>query len=123
MKSFNAEHIRNVGIIGHGGTGKTSLVETLLFLTGVSDRVGKVGDNSSIMDYDPDEIKRGCSISASLAFCEWKKNKINILDTPGSNNFIADTPGCIRVCDGAVVVIAVDSGIQFFTEKVWGWAD
>lgn len=123
MKSFNAEQIRNVGIIGHGGTGKTSLVETLLYLTGVSDRVGKVGDNSSIMDYDPDEIKRGCSISASLAFCEWKKNKINILDTPGSNNFIADTPGCIRVCDGAVVVIAADSGIQFFTEKVWGWAD
>lgn len=123
MKSFTAEQIRNVGFIGHGGTGKTSLIETLLYLTGVSDRVGKVGDNSSIMDYDPDEVKRGCSISASLAFCEWEKNKINILDTPGSNNFIADTPGCIRVCDGAVVVIAADSGIQFYTEKVWGWAN
>jgi len=123
MKPYNAEQIRNVGFIGHGGTGKTSTIEALLYLTGVSDRLGVVGDNSSIMDYDPDEVKRGCSINASLAFCEWEKNKINILDTPGTNNFIADTPGCIRVCDGAVVVIAADLGIQYYTEKVWGWAD
>lgn len=123
MKSYKVEQIRNVSFIGHAGAGKTSVVEGLLFLSGVSDRLGKVGDNSSIMDYDPDEIRRGHSINASFAVSEWQKHKFNILDTPGNGNFIADTPGCIRVSDGVVIVIAADSGIQFYTEKVWHWAD
>jgi elongation factor G len=123
MKSYKVEQIRNVSFVGHAGAGKTSVVEGLLFLSGVSDRLGKVGDNSSIMDYDPDEIRRGHSINASFAVSEWQKHKFNILDTPGNGNFIADTPGCIRVSDGAVIVIAADSGIQFYTEKVWQWAD
>ena len=123
MKSYKVEQIRNVAFIGHAGAGKTSVIEGLLYLAGVSDRLGKVGDNSSIMDYDPDEIRRGHSINASFAVSEWQKHKLNILDTPGNGNFIADTPGCIRVSDGVVVVIAADSGIQFYTEKVWQWAD
>ena len=123
MKSYKIEQIRNVAFIGHAGAGKTSVVEGLLFLSGVSDRLGKVGDNSSIMDYDPDEVRRGHSINASFAVSEWQKHKFNILDTPGNGNFIADTPGCIRVSDGVVVVIAADSGIQFYTEKVWQWAN
>ncbi len=123
MKSYNIEQIRNVAFVGHAGAGKTSVVEGLLYLSGVSDRLGKVGDNSSIMDYDPDEVRRGHSINASFAVSEWQKHKFNILDTPGNGNFIADTPGCIRVSDGVVVVIAADSGIQFYTEKVWQWAD
>ncbi len=123
MKSYNVEQIRNVAFVGHAGAGKTSVVEGLLYLSGVSDRLGKVGDNSSIMDYDPDEVRRGHSINASFAVSEWQKHKFNILDTPGNGNFIADTPGCIRVSDGVVVVIAADSGIQFYTEKVWQWAD
>ena len=123
MKIYQPQEIRNVAFIGHGSAGKTSIAEAILYITGASDRLGKVGDNSSIMDYDPDEIKRGNSINASVAFCEWAKNKINILDTPGSNNFIADTPACIRIADGALVVIGADDGIQYFTEKVWQWAD
>ena len=123
MKSYKVEQIRNVAFVGHAGAGKTSVVEGLLYLAGVSDRLGKVGDNSSIMDYDPDEVRRGHSINASFAVSEWQKYKFNILDTPGNGNFIADTPGCIRVSDGVVVVIAADSGIQFYTEKVWQWAD
>jgi elongation factor G len=123
MKSYKVEQIRNVAFIGHAGAGKTSVVEGLLYLSGVSDRLGKVGDNSSVMDYDPDEVRRGHSINASFAVSEWQKHKFNILDTPGNGNFIADTPGCIRVSDGVVVVIAADSGIQFYTEKVWQWAD
>jgi elongation factor G len=123
MKSYKVDQIRNVAFVGHAGAGKTSVVEGLLFLSGVSDRLGKVGDNSSIMDYDPDEVRRGHSINASFAVSEWQKHKINILDTPGDGNFIADTPGCIRVSDGVVVVIAADEGIQFYTEKVWQWAD
>lgn len=123
MKSYKVEQIRNVAFVGHAGAGKTSAVEGLLYLAGVSDRLGKVGDNSSVMDYDPDEIRRGHSINASFAVSEWQKHKFNILDTPGNGNFIADTPGCIRVSDGVVIVIAADSGIQFYTEKVWQWAD
>lgn len=123
MKSYKVEQIRNVAFVGHAGAGKTSAVEGLLYLAGVSDRLGKVGDNSSIMDYDPDEIRRGHSINASFAVSEWQKHKFNILDTPGNGNFIADTPGCIRVSDGVVIVIAADSGIQFYTEKVWQWSD
>jgi len=123
MKSYKVEQIRNIAFVGHAGAGKTSVVEGLLYLSGVSDRLGKVGDNSSIMDYDPDEVRRGHSINASFAVSEWQKHKLNILDTPGNGNFIADTPGCIRVSDGVVVVIAADSGIQFYTEKVWQWAD
>jgi len=122
MKNFQPTEIRNVALVGHGSAGKTSIAEAILYLTGVSDRLGKVGDTSSIMDYDPEEIKRGNSINASVAFCEWEKTKINILDTPGSNNFIGDTPACIRVVDGVLVVIGADDGIQYFTEKVWQWA-
>ena len=123
MKNYKTQEIRNIGLIGHGSSGKTSVAEAILYTTGVSDRLGKVGDTSSMMDYDPDEIKRGHTLSASLAFCEWEKHKINLLDTPGDNNFIADTPACIRVIDSAVVVIGADDGIQFYTEKVWQWAD
>lgn len=123
MKHVELQDIRNVGLIGHGASGKTSLAEALLYTTGVSDRLGKVGETSSVMDYDPDEVKRGYSIGASIAFCEWGKNKINLIDTPGNNNFIGDTPACMRVVDGVVVVIGAEDGVQFFTEKVWQWAD
>jgi elongation factor G len=115
MKQYKLPDIRNVGLIGHGSSGKTSVAEAILFASGASDRLGIVGDSSSVMDYDPEEAKRGHSINASLAFCEWEKNKVNLLDTPGDNNFIADTPACIRVVDGVVVVIGAGDGIQFYT--------
>jgi len=123
MKQYKLQDIRNIGFVGHGGSGKTSLAESVLFLTGVTDRLGKVGDGSSVMDYDPDEIKRGHSINSSLAFCEFNSTKINILDTPGSSNFIADTPAALRVVDGLVFVISANEGVQFYTEKIWKWAD
>jgi elongation factor G len=123
MKQYKLQDIRNIGLVGHGGSGKTSLAESVLFLTGVSDRLGKVGDASSVMDYDPDEIKRGHSISSSIAFCDFNSTKINLIDTPGSNNFIADTPATLRVVDGLVFVISAVEGVQFYTEKIWKWAD
>ena len=123
MKQYKLPDIRNIALIGHGSCGKTSIAEAILFTSGASDRLGKVGDTSSVMDYDPEEAKRSHSINASLAFCEWDTKKINLLDTPGDNNFIGDTPACIRVVDGVVVVIGADDGIQFYTEKVWQWAD
>jgi elongation factor G len=123
MKQYKLPDIRNVALIGHGSCGKTSVAEAILFTSGASDRLGKVGDPSSVMDYDAEEAKRNHSINASLAFCEWDKKKINLLDTPGDNNFIGDTPSCIRVSDGVVVVIGADDGLQFYTEKAWQWAD
>ena len=103
MKQYKLQDIRNICFVGHGGSGKTSLAESVLYLAGVSERLGKVGDNSSIMDYDPAEIKRGHSINSSLAFLEFNSTKINLLDTPGSNNFIGDTPAALRVIDGLVL--------------------
>ena len=79
MKQYDLQNIRNVGLIGHAGSGKTSIAEAILFLSGVNDRLGKVGDASSVMDYDPDEIQRGNSVNASVAFCEWNKIKINLV--------------------------------------------
>ncbi|MEC7641722.1 MAG: elongation factor G [Nitrospinota bacterium] len=121
MKKYIQKDIRNVGLVGHGAAGKTSVAEAILFNSGVSDRLGRVGDNSSIMDYDPDEIKRGHSINASLAFLEWQGKKINLIDTPGTSNFVADIPGCLRVVDGALIVISAEAGVQYFTEKAWQW--
>ncbi len=123
MKQYKLPEIRNVALVGHGSCGKTSVAEAVLFTSGASDRLGKVGDPSSVMDYDAEEARRSHSINASLAFCEWDKKKINLLDTPGDNNFIGDTPSCIRVVDGVVVVIGADDGLQYYTEKVWQWAE
>ncbi len=123
MKQYNIEQIKNVGIVAHGDAGKTSLAEAILFASGATDRLGKVGDVSSVMDFDPDEIKRSITINTSLAFSEWNNHKINIIDTPGYANFIAETEACMRIMDAAIVVIAADDGVQIITEKVWKWAD
>ena len=122
MKQYSLKDIRNVAIVGHGGVGKTSVAEGMLFLSGVNDRLGKVGDTSSIMDYDLDEVDRGHSLSASIAFYEWKGKKVNLIDIPGDSNFVADTPACLRVIDGIILVISATDGVQFYTEKVWNWA-
>lgn len=123
MKQYKLQDIRNIGLVGHGGSGKTSLAEAILYFSGVSDRLGQVGDVSSVMDFDPDEIKHGHSIDASVAFCEVNATKLNLVDMPGNSNFIADTPACLRVVDGLIFVISADEGVQFYTEKIWNWAD
>ncbi len=123
MKQYDIDQLRNVGLVAHGDAGKTSLAEAMLYTSGASDRLGKVGDVSCVMDFDPDEVKRGITINASLAFCEWDSYKINIVDTPGYVNFIAETQGSMRVLDTAIVVISANEGVQIITEKVWKWAD
>ncbi len=123
MKKYTCADIRNVGLIGHGAVGKTSIAEAMVYASGVSDRLGKVGDSSSFFDYDPEEVKRGYSLNASLAYLEWDKRKINVIDSPGSGNFIGDTFAALRVIDGSVYVVSADTGLQYFTEKFWREAD
>ena len=120
---YEGKNIRNVGIVGHGGSGKTSLVSAILFDTGAVNRLGRVDDGNAPTDYDEDEIERKITIAAKLAFCEWNKNKINMLDTPGFGNFIQEARGALRVADAAVVLIDAVSGVMVQTEKSWGYAD
>ncbi len=123
MKKYEPVTIRNAGIFSHGGEGKTSIVEAMLFLSGENTRLGRVDDGTSLMDYEPEEVERKVTISSSVASFEWGKNKINFVDTPGDDNFVADAKSCMRVVDGAVVVVGAVSGVQVQTEKVWQYAD
>jgi elongation factor G len=123
MSKYESKSIRNLAIIGHGGTGKTSLCESFLFVAGKTDRPGRVDDGSSSMDYEPEEQKRHISISAATNFIEWEKHRINIIDTPGDSNFTFDTQSCLRIVDGAVVLVDAVGGVEFQTEKVWEYAE
>lgn len=122
-KDFERTHVRNVGLLSHSGGGKTSLAEAILFDTGEISRLGAVNDGTTTMDYDPDETKRHISINASLGFCEWRRHRVTLLDTPGAANFIADTYSALRVMDGAILLISGESGVKAQTERVWQWVE
>jgi elongation factor G len=123
MGQFETGKIRNLGIVAHGGAGKTSLAEAILFDTGMIDRLGRVDDGSSTMDFEPEEIKRKISITSALDHCEWDGHSIHIVDTPGYGNFIADTRACMRALDCAVVILSAISGVKAQTEEIWNWAN
>jgi elongation factor G len=123
MGQFETGKIRNLGIIAHGGAGKTSLAEAVLFNTGMIDRLGRVDDGTSTMDFEPEEIKRKISITSALDHCEWDGHSIHIVDTPGYGNFIADTRACMRTLDCAVVILSAISGVKAQTEEIWNWAN
>jgi len=112
-----------VGTFGHGGEGKTSLTEAILFDTGENSRLGRVDDGSSLMDFEPEEINRKISISASLSHFEWDKHQFHVIDTPGYANFIAEAKASMRVVDGAIIVVGGNSGVKVQTETVWGFAN
>src|SRR5213593_3303051 len=115
--------IRNVGFAGHGGVGKTSLVEAILFAAGATNRLGKVDDGTTTTDFDPDEIKRKISLGTSVAFCDWKGHRLNLIDTPGYGDFVADARAGLRVVTAAVIVVDAVAGVQVRTEKVWKFAN
>ncbi len=117
--SYTAQNIRNICLVGHGGNGKTSLAESMLFLTGGTDRLGKVPDGNTVCDYDPEEIKRKISISLTLAPVEYKNCKINVLDTPGYFDFAGEVAEALRVTDAAVIVIAAKGGLNVGAERMW----
>ncbi len=120
---YEGKNIRNVGIVGHGGSGKTSLISAILFDTGATNRLGRVDDGNAPTDYDDEEIERKITNFAKFAFCEWNKNKINMLDTPGFGNFIQEARGALRVADAAIVVVDAVSGAMVQTEKAGAYAD
>jgi elongation factor G len=122
MANFETAKIRNVAVIAHGGAGKTSLVEAMLFDAGMTDRLGSVQDGTTVTDFEPEEIDRKITITSALAFCNWDKHRINLIDTPGFINFIEDARGCLRVADGSVVVVSAVSGVKAEMRKIWGYA-
>jgi elongation factor G len=114
-----ADRIRNVALVGHRGSGKTSLHEALLFQAGVVNRLGSVVDGSTVSDADPDEKARQMSISATLSSFEWQQRKVNLLDTPGDSSFVADALGVLRVCESAVFVVNAVMGVEVHTTRLW----
>ncbi|MEW6189421.1 MAG: elongation factor G [Actinomycetota bacterium] len=123
LKKYSTEKIRNIAIVAHGGTGKTSLTEAMLYTSRATSKMGSVDGGTTVTDYDPEEIKRKISINAALAPCEWKNHKINLIDTPGYADFIGEVISVLRVVDGAIIVVCAVSGVEVQTERVWHLAD
>jgi elongation factor G len=127
MKSYTTQFLRNVGIVGHGDTGKTQLVSSLLYTAGMTPRLGKVAEGNTVTDWDEEEIARKISIQTGLAFAEWapggqgEKTKINFLDTPGYSTFVNETRASLIAADAALVVVDAVAGVQVVTEKVWDY--
>jgi len=119
LKEYKSKNIRNIVLVGHGGAGKTSLVEAMLFTAGVTTRMGKVEDGNTVSDFKPEEIERQISTSAALMNLEWQQNKINIIDTPGYADFIGEVLSGLSVADTAVLVLKAVEGIEVGSEKVW----
>ena len=123
MKNYNFESLRNVGLIGHGATGKTSLAEALLYYTGTTDRLGKNEDGTTVMDYEVEEKKRGISLSTSIAYVESNNTKINIVDMPGYFDFEGEMIQGMKAVDIATIVVCAVSGVEVGTEKAWKYCN
>jgi elongation factor G len=123
MKVYDAPNIRNIALVGHGGCGKTSLCSAMLFDMGAVNRLGRVDDGTAPTDFDPDELERKISLQTALAWGEWRKTKINLLDAPGYANFLAEARAALRVADAALVVVDSVAGVEVQTEKVWSYAE
>jgi len=117
------DQIRNIGLVGHSGCGKTSLAEAILFNSKSINRLGRVDDGASIMDFEPEEIKRRVTLSTAFHPYSWKKRRFNLIDTPGENDFLSDTKICLQAAEGTVVVVDAVDGVKVGTEKVWTFSE
>ncbi|RME42838.1 MAG: elongation factor G [Chloroflexi bacterium] len=123
MKQYSADHLRNVVLLGHSGSGKTSLAEAMLFDTGAINRMGRVEDGTTVADFDEEEHRRGISINTAVVPVEWNDYKINALDAPGFMDFLGDIKGALAVADSAVILVDASAGVEVGTELVWGYTD
>ena len=123
MNDYTTKNIRNVAVVGHGKTGKTSLLEACLFNSGATKRLGSVDTGTGVLDYEAEEEKRKMTIGDSLAVCEWKNSKINFIDTPGYPDFVGDVIGALTAVDSALIVVSAPAGVEVETEKVWNLAE
>ena len=119
MNVYTTDKIRNVVLLGHGGSGKTSLVEAMAYLSGITSRMGKVSDGNTVSDYGKEEQKRQISISTSVIPVEWEGIKINILDTPGFFDFVGEVEEAVAAADAAIIVVSGKAGVEVGTEKAW----
>ncbi len=123
MRQYRTDEIRNIGIIAHSGAGKTSLIEAMLYNGGAIERMGAVDDGNTVADYASDEIERKTSLNCSVCIAEWGEHKLNLIDTPGAEDFYGDLHGVLRVVDAVIVVVDATTGVEGGTEKVWEVAD
>ena len=123
MNEYKADKIRNVVLVGHSGSGKTSLAEALAFNSGATTRLGKVDEGNTLSDFDPEEQRRKISVSTALVPIEWNGYKINVLDTPGYVDFVGEVKGAMRVADCAIIVVDAVSGLEVGVDLVWQYAD
>ena len=119
MNVYTTDKIRNVALLGHGGCGKTSLVEAMAYLAGITSRMGKVADGNTISDYGKEEQKRQISITTSVVPVEWEGVKINLLDTPGFFDFVGEVEEAVSAADAAIIVISGKAGVEVGAEKSW----
>jgi len=123
MKTYEPSNIRNVLLLGHGGSGKTTLLEAMLFTAGSITRMGKVEDGNTVSDHDPEEVRKGISVSLSLAPVELNGVKINVLDAPGYADFVGDVAAALQAADLALFVVSAVEGVEVQTEVAWRMAD
>ncbi|MCD6379203.1 elongation factor G, partial [bacterium] len=121
MKKYEISELRNVAFVGHQSSGKTSLCEAILFNAGIINRIGKIEEGNTLMDSDPEEIKRKISVSSNISVMEYNKKKINLLDTPGYEDFIGQTMGVMKVVEGGIIVVSAEHGVESGTEKIWNY--
>ena len=119
MDVFRTDRIRNVVLLGHGGAGKTTLAEAMAYLAGMTNRLGRVEDGNTVSDFDKEEIKRGISLSTALIPAQWNKTKVNVLDTPGSFDFVGEVEEAVSAADAAIIVVSGKAGVQVGTQKAW----
>jgi len=119
LKSYSASDIRNVLLVGHAGSGKTTLLEAMLYTAGATTRMGTIEEGNTVSDHDPDEQRRAISVSLAMAPVEWRDVKINVLDAPGTADFVGDLRNAIRAVDAVIVVVSAVDGVEVQTEYAW----
>src|SRR5205085_6065279 len=119
MREYRGSEIRDIAVVGHGASGKTSLVDALAFVSGSSKRHGSLKDGTALTDYSAEEVERGYSINLGCAYAEWMDTKINLIDTPGYSDFVGDAVAGLAAADGAIVVVGANAGVEVGTERMF----